>query len=145
MSATTVARLGGLLALGIALGAAAQAIRNASSGVYTTAQAARGKQAYTAHCASCHGPLMEGIDAAPPLTGSRFRADWLNQPSDGLFTRIKATMPQNDPGSLGSRTVADIMAYMFQINGFPAGSDSLPTSTDDLQLIRIDSPEATAR
>jgi mono/diheme cytochrome c family protein len=136
----TMARLCGLLALGIAVSAATQTGRNASAGVYTQAQAAHGAQVYAAHCAACHGDLLQGIDVAPPLTGSRFLANWLNQPSDGLFTKIKTTMPQNDPGSLGSHDVADILAYILQTNGFAAGSSDLPTNTDELQQIRIDAP-----
>jgi mono/diheme cytochrome c family protein len=137
---STVARLCGLLALGVAVSAATQSGRNASAGVYTKTQAAHGAQVYAAHCTACHGDLLQGIDVAPPLTGSRFLANWLNQPADGLFTKIKTTMPQNEPGSLGSHDVADVMAYMFQTNGFAAGNSDLPANTDELQQIRIDAP-----
>ncbi len=138
---STVARLCGVLALGVAAAAATQTGRNASAGVYTKTQAAHGAQVYAAHCAACHGDLLQGIDVAPPLTGSRFLANWLNQPADGLFTKIKTTMPQNEPGTLGSHDVAAIMGYIFQTNGFIAGNSDLPTNTDELEQIRIDAPQ----
>ncbi len=140
LAPTTVARLCGVLALGVAAAAATQTGRNASAGVYTKSQAAHGAQAYAAHCVVCHGDLLQGIDVAPPLTGSRFLANWLNQPADGLFIKIKTTMPQNEPGTLGSRDVAAIVAYIFQANGFAAGNSDLPTNTDELEQIRIDAP-----
>lgn len=143
--APTAARLCGLLALGIALSAATQTRHNASVGVYTNVQATRGAQTYAAHCASCHGGLLQGIDAAPPLIGIDFLVNWLNQPCDALFVRIETTMPQNDPGSLGSHAVADVTAYILQANGFPAGSNDLPTNAEALQLIQIDMPKVTTR
>lgn len=136
----TALRIFGLLTLVLATAAATQQGRDASVGVYSKTQAARGAQGYAAHCASCHGDLLQGIDVAPPLTGSRFLSNWLNQTSDALFTRIKTTMPQNDPGTLGTRGAVDIMAYILQTNGFSAGTDDLPSSAEELQQIRIDAP-----
>lgn len=132
---------GPILSLGVL--AAAPAMRPASTGVYSQAQAARGVQTYVAHCASCHGGGMEGLDVAPPIVGGHFMADWGNQPVAALFAKIKATMPQDNPGSLGSAQVADLVAEMLQANGFPAGKDDLPADAKQLQSIVIDRPGPT--
>ena len=36
--------------------------------------------------------------------------------------------PLSAPGSLPGKTVADIQAYIFEVNGFPAGKLPLPPS-----------------
>jgi len=97
------------------------------AGVYTGEQAVRGKAAYAQSCASCHGPTLTGGDSAPPLAGSNFLNNWNGTTTADLFSRIKDTMPADDPGSLSGKTVSDIEAFMLQTNGFPAGAAPLPT------------------
>ena len=46
-------------------------------------------------------------------------------------------MPQGAPASLSPRAYADIVAYLLQVNEFPAGDAELPTSVDDLEGIII--------
>ena len=134
-----------------ALGAAALAVAAATpasiaqeatspdgSGVYTVEQASRGKVQYDSKCASCHGGAMAGIDVAPPLAGPRFLGNWSGLSVGDLATRVRATMPADEPGSLDSGTVADIVAYMFKANGLPAGNDELPGSQARLRTIRIE-------
>ena len=45
-------------------------------GVYTEAQASRGKALYSQECASCHGSELTGGEMAPPLAGGEFMAGW---------------------------------------------------------------------
>ncbi|MEO6218132.1 MAG: c-type cytochrome [Sphingomonas sp.] len=97
------------------------------SGAYTTEQAERGKAAYATNCAACHGPALTGGDSAPPLSGGVFLNNWNGTTTGELFSRIHDTMPASDPGSLSGKTVSDIEAFMFQANGFPAGTTALPT------------------
>jgi quinoprotein glucose dehydrogenase len=91
-------------------------------------QADRGKAVYAANCAMCHGESLNGIDVAPPLVGSAFLNNWNSTSAGDLFTRIHDTMPLNNPGTLGGRSVADVEAFMLQANGFPAGSVDLPSN-----------------
>lgn len=111
--------------------------RSVWTGVYTADQAARGKVAYAENCASCHGEGLSGIDVAPALSGSGFLNNWNNTSAGDLFTRIKTTMPLNAPDSLGGKTVADVQAYLFQANGFPAGEVALPPSAPMLAGVKI--------
>lgn len=106
-------------------------------GAYTAAQATRGETQYAAHCASCHGENLGGADLAPPLAGGGFLANWSGQSAGELFTRIKTTMPQDNPGSLGSAAVSDIEAFILSKNGFPAGQAELPRDAGLLQGIGI--------
>ncbi|MBM6577265.1 c-type cytochrome [Microvirga sp. SRT01] len=123
---------------GAAVVANAQASeRSVWSGVYTAEQATRGKAAYAANCAACHGDSLSGIDVAPALTGSGFLNNWNNTSAGDLLGRIQTTMPLNAPGSLSGKTVADIEAYIFQSNGFPAGELALPPSQPMAAGIKI--------
>ncbi len=126
------------LALGGAVVVRAQTSeRNVWSGVYTAEQAERGKVAYAENCAACHGDTLAGIDVAPALVGGGFLNNWNNTSAGDLFSRIKTTMPLSAPGSLSGRTVADIEAYVFQANAFPAGTLPLPPSQPMAAGIKI--------
>ena len=114
------------LLVGAAIAHAQSADRNVWTGVYTAEQAERGKTVYAEQCASCHGATLAGGDVAPPLSGSAFLNNWNNTSAGDLFDRIRTTMPQSNPGSLSGKAVSDIEAYMFQVNGFPAGQMPLP-------------------
>ncbi|WP_156447985.1 c-type cytochrome [Sphingobium sp. CCH11-B1] len=127
-----------MLLLGGAVIAPAQAPdRNVWTGVYTAEQAQRGQIAYAENCAACHGDTLAGIDVAPALVGPTFLNNWNNTSAGDLFSRIQSTMPLNAPGSLGGRKVADIEAYMFEANGFPAGELALPPNAALMPNVRI--------
>ena len=104
---------------------AAQAGKSAKDGIYTEAQAERGKKSYLMACASCHQEGLQGADLAPPLKGDDFLLPWSSQTVHDLYQKVATTMPADSPGSLRSQTNADIVAYMLQVNKFPAGSDEL--------------------
>jgi hypothetical protein len=46
-------------------------------------------------------------------------------------------MPSDDPGTFARPLIADVVAYMLKVNGFPAGSSDLPTTTDSLKEIVV--------
>jgi len=105
------------------------------SGVYTAEQAARGANAYTQSCATCHGSDLAGIDEASPLTGGQFVSDFDGLTVGALFDRIRTTMPQSAPGSLSPESYADILAYLLKVNGFPAGDKPLDHRSAFLKAI----------
>ena len=113
-------------------------------GVYTEAQAERGKTAYTASCASCHGPDLAGGGEASPLAGPEFLAGWNGLPVAELFERARTTMPIQAPGSLDPAAYADILAYMLKVSGLPAGQAELAPRGEALSGIRIDAVKPTA-
>jgi len=122
--------------------ALAQAPTTVLDGVYTHPQAERGEGIYSASCIGCH----EGQDAdGPELTGNAFLDRWREDKLESLFTFIKTSMPGNLPGSLDERVYADIMAYILQTNGFPAGERELsPDAVGRVQLVGAAGPRPLA-
>lgn len=121
-----------LLALFAATGAEAASTWD---GVYSDAQAQRGRQQYLQHCALCHAPSLQGNYVSPPLVGE-FMPDWGGSPLSDLYDFISTTMPLDKPGSLNAGAYADIVAYLLKANGFPSGASDL--QPDALQSIRFD-------
>lgn len=107
-------------------------------GVYTEAQANRGKDLYSSECASCHGPELTGGEMAPPLAGGEFVSGWDGLTVGDLFERIRISMPQNSPGSLSGQQDADILAFMFSANKFPTGNAELPREAGILKQIKFE-------
>jgi mono/diheme cytochrome c family protein len=103
--------------------------------VYTAAQARRGEALYRTGCAACHGPALSG-DIGPPLAGEGFLGIWGSQPISDLFDKIQSTMPADTPGSLGRPQVADLVAYLLEVNRFPAGRE-LDAGRDALRQITL--------
>ena len=135
--------MGRLTAIGaIALAAAvsalhAQAPRTVWDGVYTEEQAKRGTAVYGERCVHCHGPTLAGIDAAPALTGPTFNGNWNGVPLDQMLERVRTTMPVDKPASLSRQQAADVLAYVFSMNKFPAGQTELPRQSEMLSLIQF--------
>ncbi|MGD0966076.1 MAG: PQQ-binding-like beta-propeller repeat protein [Candidatus Acidiferrales bacterium] len=98
-------------------------------GAYTLDQADMGRAAYGAGCSSCHLSDLGGGNEAPPLAGANFINAWRNLTTTDLFNRIRATMPLNNPGSVGEQDVLNIIAFILQSNGALAGAHSLTVTT----------------
>ncbi len=113
-------------------GTSEPASRTVWDGVYTEAQAQRGRGFYAEHCASCHGANLEGAEHRA-LTGDRFWATWQDTTVDGLLTHVSKNMPHSEDGSLkgtlGVRVYADIVAHVLNANKFPAGPVELSESS----------------
>lgn len=106
------------------------------SGVYTEAQAARGKAVFVAQCQACHGESLQGTGANPPLQGERFFESWREDNLLNLFTKMRELMPRRDPGSLSDSQYLDIVAHILQSNSFPTGPNELNSSA--LRTIQIE-------
>jgi mono/diheme cytochrome c family protein len=113
-------------------------------GVFTRAQAERGRLAYREHCASCHGADLQGAEYKA-LQGNRFWTDYQEAPLDYLLGQISRNMPHSEDGSLkgtlGASTYADIVAFLLDANGFPAGSSELTeASSAGVAIVRKEGP-----
>jgi mono/diheme cytochrome c family protein len=119
----------------------AQPAASVWDGVYTQGQADGGKALYAQHCASCHGAKLDGSGTAPPLEGADFKGNWNGQTADDLFEKIQTSMPADQPGSLSREQNADILAFLFMSNAFPAGSKELPADAAVLAKIRFEAAQ----
>ena len=74
----------------------------------------------------------------PELWGDPFLAQWENKYVGAFFSRIQTTMPEDAPGSLSENEVLDVVAYVLQTNGFPAGDRAIesPTSLATMKFVR---------
>jgi mono/diheme cytochrome c family protein len=133
-----IAAIAGLLGSTTMLAAQQGAMRSVWAGVYTSAQAARGKELFGNNCAKCHGETLAGMDEIPPLQGPHFMADWETQSIADLVQRIHNTMPMDNPGALSAASSTDVVAYLMQANGIPAGDTDLPLDASMQSQIRID-------
>lgn len=100
-----------------------------SAGVYTAAQASKGEQVYMAFCVSCH---PTGTYSAPA-----FRQKWNGHLLSELYSFVTTQMPKEQPGTLEDKDYANVIAYLLQINGAPAGKKELPADEKALKWIRI--------
>ena len=115
--------------LGVAVAGAAQSDTLASTrdGVYTEAQARRGKGVFDGVCAECHAPVYF----------SQTFPSWVGAPVSMLFDAIRTSMPEDRPGALTPQQYADVLAYIFELNGLPPGPRELPPESGRLQRILI--------
>jgi mono/diheme cytochrome c family protein len=120
----------------IAAAAGQAATKSVWDGVYAAAQAERGKATFATTCSGCHGTDLGGA-TGPDLVGTRFMNKWDFQTANQLFSEIKTRMPRNNPGTLTDDAYLDLVTYIFQANGFPAGTGELTAEPTMLLGIRI--------
>jgi mono/diheme cytochrome c family protein len=131
----------------------------AADGFYTAAQAKRGQIAFNKYCGVCHTvdtvtPVAEQIKA----TGRGMRmgtrnpsllqlgGKWLFTTFEGrpnypsvyyVFNRIRRSMPPYGADLMGNDVKVDIVAYILQANGLPAGPRELGTDTAAMKKMRV--------
>ena len=129
--------IGGVALFGLTIVAPAMAQNiNVWDGVYTKAQAERGKESFGERCAACHGVQMQGIEEAPTLKQGAFVYNWDGMPVSILFQRLRETMPLDDPKGTSRKIKADILAYIMSENNFPEGKMPLPYQNSQLKRIQ---------
>jgi S-disulfanyl-L-cysteine oxidoreductase SoxD len=102
-------------------------------GVYSEAQAARGRTEYTTHCANCHRDDLSGYNQV--LKGPRFMEKNRESTLHLFFEKTKTTMPRGAPASLTDKAYVDIVSYVLQVNEFPAGAEEL--RVEDLTKVQV--------
>ena len=112
-------------------------------GVFTEAQAARGREVYTGACGLCHGRRLNGapddpdMRSTPPLARARFLREWEGRSLAALLAYTRLTMPEDNPGSLADEEYVEVIAYMLSVGRMPAGDGELPTDPRRLAEILI--------
>jgi mono/diheme cytochrome c family protein len=120
-----------LLSLGAALPAFAQTDERVTTldGVYTEEQALRGAQVTEDVCRECHDD-EEFVGA--------FIRSWAGASVAALYDDIYSLMPEDQPGSLPPQQYADVIAYILQLNGLPAGEVELGAARESLERVVIE-------
>jgi len=131
-------------------------IRPSTAGFYTKAQARRGKAFFDGSCRSCHDAEVEtaradpatdatGDDGLVSQPGMQMGSQSIVMPLVGapslhprhsvgeLFLETKTTMPIEYPDGLSEQAYLDIVAYLLEARGHPAGEHEL---TPDLEAMR---------
>ena len=101
------------------------AARSVRDGVYTEAQAERGKAVFEEQCGDCHTPMMWG-------------SDWTGKSVGDIFEIISSSMPKTAPGSLKPQQVRDVLAHILKSNQLPAGAMELPEMIAVLKEIKLE-------
>jgi mono/diheme cytochrome c family protein len=105
------------------------------SGVFSSEQAVRGKSSYDLFCASCHGQDLAGQNG-PALKGARFLSIWDAATLREFFRKVSTTMPRAQ-ARLDDAVYVDVIAYVLQQNGFPAGPRELTAGPETLARYQI--------
>lgn len=103
-------------------------IRSTLDSVFTAEQARRGAAVMNEVCANCHFQNW--------FTGT-FLALWDGARVGYFYDLISSTMPEDRPSSLSAREYRDVIAYIFELNGLPAGTRELPDTKRELDKILI--------
>ncbi len=129
-----VAGIAFLILVGLAWAsvAVARQSRTLNDGVYTSVQAQRGAKLWERVCADCH-QSDEFV---------RYLHGYVGRPVSVLYEAIRTQMPENNPGALSRKQYADVLTYVFEMNGLPTGEDEMAADPKTLESIVIDVPPA---
>ncbi|HJU44920.1 MAG TPA: cytochrome c [Vicinamibacterales bacterium] len=117
-------------AMGVAAVAGQTPTKTTNSGVYTAAQAERGKKSFEAKCTACHDTAR--------FTGEVFLDVWAGKPLKDVWDIASGTMPEDNPGSLPQQEYGDIIAFFLHLNEFPAGDAELKGEAAAMAAIMIE-------
>lgn len=111
----------------------------ARDGVYTAAQALRGKTVFDRSCASCHALVPKGpvssTSRGPDIAGDEFLTRWNGKPASHLSKIILDTMPSDFSMEMTAPISLDLTAYLLQVNKFPDGKPELTADTANAVII----------
>jgi mono/diheme cytochrome c family protein len=116
-----------------------EAVTSVFDGVFTAAQSARGEAQYLETCVRCHKEDLAGNlhKDVKPLVGDPFLSEWASWTVGDLFEFLTTEMPpkRKDRLELSAENYADVLAYILEQNGFPAGeAELLPTLEPLLEI-----------
>jgi mono/diheme cytochrome c family protein len=114
-------------------------------GVFTVEQSARGEAQYLKTCKKCHKKDLSGDlhEDVKPLVGDKFRTEWAKWTVGDMFEFLTTDMPPKakDRRKVSAENYADILAYILEKNGFPAGKAELLPALEPLLEIEMSPSE----
>jgi hypothetical protein len=117
-------------------GSAVQTTTN--DGIYTKAQADGAKKQFDKICADCHAFTVAAKKKPKdlPLGDEPFFETWTGRPVIDLVNVIALTMPNDGSAVVTEAEAVDLVAYMLQQNGFPAGPKPFAKDTANAVIER---------
>ena len=98
---------------------------NTLEGIYTSAQAQRGRQVFENICSRCHH--------TEHWQEERFLARWEGVGVFRFWYYIYERMPEDEPPYVLTREqVSDVLTYILQLNGLPSGDAELGSDDDSV-------------
>ncbi|AEQ52077.1 cytochrome c551 [Pelagibacterium halotolerans B2] len=88
-------------------------------------------------CATCHSNTARGSSAAPGLIGYALDSKYADQPLYTYFDYMRSNMPPGNAGWFTDQEYADIVAYLLELHGAPAGDAELEGTEEALSAIMI--------
>src|SRR5215217_5685263 len=104
--------------------------KSTNDGVYTAAQAERGKKLFNERCSGCHEPSR--------FSGDSFHEEWDGKALKEIWDIASGTMPEDNPGSLKQQEYGDILAYFLSLNEYPTGEAELQGNASAMAAIKIE-------
>jgi cytochrome c-type protein NapC/trimethylamine-N-oxide reductase cytochrome c-type subunit TorC/trimethylamine-N-oxide reductase (cytochrome c) cytochrome c-type subunit TorY len=96
---------------------------------YMTDQAEAGSKLYAQNCASCHGANLAG-GAGPALNGASWKQMYGGAKLLTVWGEIHGPMAQFAGTTFNEQQSLDMLAYLLQQNGLPAGSKPLNKTSE---------------
>ncbi len=94
-------------------------------GIYTAAQAQRGRRVFETTCSACH--------TTEDWQDELFLARWEGESVYRFWFFIYERMPDDAPPySLPREQVSDVLTYILQLNGLPSGDGELGSDDDSI-------------
>lgn len=104
--------------------AAADPLAALPPALYTLGQAKMGEAKFEDNCSLCHGADLTGI-SGPALVGPTFASIKAGFTVGNIFLIVSQNMPATQPGSLAHDDYVEIMSFLLEKNGYPAGNTAL--------------------
>lgn len=104
----------------------------AAEGVFTDAQATRGRGTFDQQCADCH--------TNSEFRGGAFQRNWGRRTVYSFYRTVRSTMPDDNPGGLDEQVYLDVVSYILRMNGHAPGPSELAADSP-MRDVRIGSAQ----
>lgn len=107
----------------------------AAEGIFTDAQAGRGRSTFDEACSDCH--------TNSEFRGGVFQRNWGRRTVYSFYRTVRSTMPDDNPGGLDEQVYLDVVSYILRMNGHAPGGSELAADSP-MREVRIASPQGGA-
>jgi cytochrome c1 len=110
---------------------AAPAATGAPAGLFSQAQANRGRDSFRSMCTECH--------TAGEFSDNAFKVKWSRRSVGDLYEFIHTAMPDDAPGILTEAQAIELTSYILEMNGFESGSRQMDPDQAALDAVSLSS------